>query len=98
MPLATMSGLMRPSSVGPQPLKVDMTTSPGSVQPPMRSSTAPTVRMFLAHACWPIESYPLAPPSGSRASVLHCQPPPIQAQWPPTRSSLRSLPADLQIR
>jgi hypothetical protein len=37
MPLATMSGLMRPSSVGPQPLNVDMTTSAGSVQPPMMS-------------------------------------------------------------
>ena len=47
-PLATMSGLMRPSSHGPQLENAVCTTLAGLTYPPGMSFTAPTVRIFLA--------------------------------------------------
>ncbi len=48
-PLATTSGLMRPSSHGPQLENDDMVPAAGDRTPPLTASfTAPTVMRFLA--------------------------------------------------
>jgi hypothetical protein len=43
-----MSGLMRPSSVGPKLLKLSGTISSGELSSPSMSATAPTAIAFLA--------------------------------------------------
>ena len=47
-PLATTSGLIRPSSHGPQLEKLDIVPAEGERTPPLTASlTAPTVRIFF---------------------------------------------------
>jgi hypothetical protein len=58
VPIAIISGLIRPSSVGPQQVKLDMLTSDPLEGIRDEMEAAPTVRMFFAVPEVEIISYP----------------------------------------
>ncbi len=99
-PGATKSGLMRPSSVGPQLENVVITTSSGVEISHGALSTAPTVSTFFDTPESPMVSYPVRAPSRERTAELIFHPS-SNTQWGapsvgPCHS--RSLPALLMMR